>query len=180
MSGTEPDRARHARLAAAPQPLAGSEPEQLDEFAQLGRSFKRAMAAVRRLRGRETRHPGELSDAQYGLLFGLRGHAELSTGELAVAADLSPASTTEMLEALEVAGLVRRTRSQRDRRIVLTSLTDRGHELVEERRAHYEPRWRAAFAEFSEAELQAAAAVLDRMAEMFDDLSDDGPEVPAA
>jgi MarR family transcriptional regulator, organic hydroperoxide resistance regulator len=133
------------------------------------------MAAVRRLRGRETRRPGELSDAQYGLLFGLRDHAELSSTELAFLADLSPATTTEMLDALETAGLVRRTRSQRDRRVVLTSLTDRGRELVVERHARYQPRLRAAFAEFSEDELRTAAAVLDRMAEMFDDLRDDPP-----
>ena len=39
---------------------------------QLARSFKAAMAAVRRLRGRETHRPGELSDAQYSLLFCMR------------------------------------------------------------------------------------------------------------
>jgi DNA-binding MarR family transcriptional regulator len=154
--------------------------QELDPLTQLGRSFKRAMAAVRRLRGRETRRPGELSDAQYGLLFGLREHTELSSGELAVAADLSPATTTEMLEALETAGLVRRARSQRDRRVVLISLTERGRELVTERHARYEPRWRAAFAEFTEDELRTAAAVLERMAEMFDSLREDPPhETPA-
>lgn len=157
-------------------PAAPGEAEPVDAFVQLGRSFKRAMAAVRRLRGRETRRPGELSDAQYGLLFGLRAHSELSASELAVLADLSPATTTEMLEALEAAGLVRRTRSQHDRRVVLTSLTERGHELVAARHARYEPRWRAAFAEFSEDELRTAAAVLERMAEMFDDLHEDSPQ----
>ena len=172
MSGSE------SRQAVTADP--GSEPEQVDAFYQLGRSFKRAMAAVRRLRGRETRRPGELSDAQYGLLFGLRGHPELSTGELAVAADLSPATTTEMLETLEIAGLVRRTRSQRDRRIVLTSLTDRGRELVDERHARFQPRWRAAFAQFSEEELRTSAAVLDRMAEMFDELGEDHEDTPSA
>jgi DNA-binding MarR family transcriptional regulator len=146
-----------------------------DPFVGLGRAFKRAMASVRRLRGRETRRPGELSDAQYGLLFGLREHTELSSSELAVLADLSPATTTEMLEALENAGLVRRARSKHDRRVVLTSLTERGHELVAERHARYEPRWRAAFAEFSEDELRTAAAVLGRMAEMFDELGEDEP-----
>jgi MarR family transcriptional regulator, organic hydroperoxide resistance regulator len=150
-----------------------------DALRQLGRSFKRAMAAVRRLRGRETRRPGELSDAQYGLLFGLRDHAELSTSELALSADLSPATTTEMLDALEAAGLVRRARSQRDRRVVLTSLTERGHELVAERHARYEPRWRAAFEEFSEDELRAASAVLERMAEMFDELAENPPDQSA-
>ena len=40
-----------------------------------GRSFKAAMAAVRRLRGRESQRPGELSYAQYSLLFGLATEA---------------------------------------------------------------------------------------------------------
>ncbi len=71
------------------------------------RSFKRAMAAVRRLRGRETHRPGELTDAQYGLLFGLRDQSQMSVRDLAYAADLCPASVTEMLEGLAAAGLVR-------------------------------------------------------------------------
>ena len=152
----------------APQTLA----EPLDPHRQLARSFKGAMAAVRRLRGRETRRPGELSDAQYGLLFSLRDRSELSSSELAVAADLSAATTTEMLDALETAGLVKRMRSERDRRVVLTSLTERGLALVAERHARYEPRWRAAFAEFSDEQLRTAAAILDRMATLFDDLHD--------
>ncbi len=146
--------------------------ERVDGATQLGQSFKHAMAAVRRLRGRETRIPGELSDAQYSLLFGLREHAELPARELAFLADLSPASTAEMLEGLAAAGLVHRERSQVDRRVVLTSLTDRGRDLVEARRARYEPRWRAALAEFSDAELATAATVLERLREMFDELSE--------
>jgi DNA-binding MarR family transcriptional regulator len=142
----------------------------VDAAEQLGRSFKGAMASVRRLRSRETQRPGELSDAQYGLLFGLREHSELSSSELACAADLSPASATEMLDGLVAADLVRRERSQRDRRVVLISLTEHGRALVEERRARYEPLWRAALAEFSDPELQTAAAVLDRLREMFDEL----------
>jgi DNA-binding MarR family transcriptional regulator len=147
--------------------------ERLAATEQLGRSFKATMAAVRRLRGRETRGHGELSDAQYGLLFGLRCQPELSLSELAFAAELSPATATEMLDGLAASGLVRRERSERDRRVVLISLTERGQTLIEERRARYEPRWRAALSEFSEAELQAAAAVLDRMREMFDELRDE-------
>ncbi len=149
-----------------------NEPEPVDAGQQLGQSFKRVMAAVRRFRGRETQRPGELSDAQYGLLFGLRCAPQLSSSELASAADLSPASATEMLDGLAEAGLVRRERSARDRRVVLISLTDRGRALVEERRARYEPRWRAALAEFSDEELRIAAAVLDRLRKMFDEVVD--------
>ena len=63
-------------------------PEVVDPHEQVGLSFKRAMGAMRRLRGRETHHPGELSYAQYGLLFGLAGGCALSSRELAYSADV--------------------------------------------------------------------------------------------
>src|SRR5580698_100799 len=89
---------------------------------QLGVAFKRAMVAVRRLRGRETQRPDQVSFAQYGLLFSLSGPGERSARDLAEQADLSPATVAQMLEALEAQGLVTRTRSKEDRRVVLSSL----------------------------------------------------------
>jgi DNA-binding MarR family transcriptional regulator len=150
--------------AAAGQasPAAASEPHE-----QLGRSFKRAMAAVRRLRGRETQQCSELSNAQYGLLFGLAGNCEMSARDLAEVAELTPATVAQMLDHLATAGLVQRTRSEQDKRVVLTSLTPRGQALIESRRARIEPLWRAALSPFSDAELLTAAAVLDRLAEYF-------------
>ena len=144
------------------------EREQTDAITQVGLSFKRMMVAFRRLRGRETQRPDELSYAQYGLLGALSDGGEMSARELALAADLSPATVTEMLEALTAAGLVARMRSQQDKRVVLTSLTERGRELVADRHARWEPRWRASLAEFSDPELLTAAAVLERVAEMLD------------
>ena len=149
------------------------EREQGEAAQDVARSFKRAMAAVRRLRGRETHRPGELTDAQYGLLFCLRDQAQMSVRELAEAAELSPASVTEMLEGLTAAGLVERERSDRDRRVVLTSLTESGRGLVEERRARFEPRFRAAMESFSEDELVVAAAVLDRLRDLFEQIADE-------
>jgi DNA-binding MarR family transcriptional regulator len=163
-----------ARLAPAGDVV--GEREQGDPAEQLTRSFKRAMAAVRRLRGRETHRPGELTDAQYSLLFCLRDQTQMSVRDLADAADLSPASVTEMLEGLGVAELVERHRSDRDRRVVFTSLTDSGRGLVEERRARFEPRLRAALDPFADHELLAAAAVLDRLRDLFDELVDERRE----
>jgi DNA-binding MarR family transcriptional regulator len=136
---------------------------------QLGRSFKTAMAAVRRLRGRETHRPGELSYAQYALLFSLADSGgEASVRDLAAAADLSPPSVTQMLDHLAAMGLVTRVRSALDKRVVLTSLTDRGHALILERKAQFEPLWRAALEEFDDRELAIAASVLSRLGAMFD------------
>jgi hypothetical protein len=49
-------------------------------------------------------------------------------------------------------------------------LTERGQQLVDERRARYEGRWRAALSAFGDDELRAAAAVLDGLAQLFTDL----------
>jgi DNA-binding MarR family transcriptional regulator len=158
-----------------------------DALEQVGRSFKAAMAAMRRLRGRETHRAGELSYASYGLLFGLADVSELSSRELATAAELSPATVTQMLDSLEKAGFVARARSERDKRVVLVSLTERGRALIAERREHFGARWRAALSDFSDEQLLTAAAVLDRLGAMLDELAEDpgamagkalGSEVP--
>ncbi len=140
-----------------------------EALARVGVAFKGVMAAVRRLRGRDTHRPGELSFAQYHLLFGLAEH-ELSAGELAQVAGLAPATVTQMLDSLVASGLVERNRSERDRRIVTCSLTGLGRELIAERREQMEGGWNAALAEFSARDLSIAAAVLDRLSSMFDDL----------
>ena len=150
---------------------------------QLGIAFKRAMVAVRRLRGRETHRSEQLSYAQYGLLFGLAGMCERSARDLAEHADLTPATVAQMLESLEAQGLVTRTRSEQDRRVVLSSLTERGEQLVAKRHAQMEPRWRAALDGFDDAELIVAARVMDRLADYFDALLEEdspGGDPPAA
>lgn len=161
-------------LAAAPSAIYDpSTPE-----GQLGLAFKRAMVAVRKLRGRETTRPGQISHAQYGVLFGLSG-CECSARELAEHTDLTPATVTQMLEHLEAAGMVRRTRSEEDRRVVLSTLTEHGVAVVAERKSSIEPRWRAALDGFSDEEMSAAARVLDRLADYFDDYSVTAPEAEA-
>jgi DNA-binding MarR family transcriptional regulator len=151
--------------ATAPQSRIGSRDEALT---QLGTAFKGAMGAIRRLRGRDTHRPGELSFAQYHLLFGLAGACALSTGELAQAADLTPATVTQMLDGLAAQGLVERSRSERDRRVVTCSLTPAGEATVAERRTLSEQQWHSALAGFDEAELATAAAVLDRIRAIYD------------
>lgn len=165
--------------AAASGMTATLQTDRGERLEQLGRSFKAAMAAVRRLRGRETHRPGELSFAQYSLLFGLVDGEPRSARELACAADLSAATVTQMLDNLAAAGLVRRVRSTGDKRVVLTSLTARGSELLAARRARLEPRWRAALAGFGDDELATAAAVLDRLCDAFYAFadSDDGDPI---
>lgn len=150
---------------ATPRPDAV--PEHRAAVSSFALTFKAAMGAVRRLRGRESHRPGELSYAQCGLLFALAQGDECSASELAGLADVAPATATQMLDHLAAGGFVERVRSERDRRIVLVSLTARGGELVAARRARYEALWTRELAEFSIAELKAATAVLERAAAVF-------------
>ena len=136
----------------------------------LGQSFKRATAAARRLRGRDTHRPGSLRHAQYQVLFDLLRGGELPAGELAAEADVSPASMTQMLDRLADAGLVERVRSDTDRRVVGARLTEAGRAVCEERRAALEPLWREMLAGFTANELHTATAVLDRLTAFFERL----------
>jgi hypothetical protein len=75
---------------------------------QYGSAFKGAMAAIRRLRGRDTHRPGELSFAQYHLLSGLANCDELPARALSLAADESQATVAQMLDGLAEMGLIER------------------------------------------------------------------------
>ncbi|MGH2842407.1 MAG: MarR family winged helix-turn-helix transcriptional regulator [Solirubrobacteraceae bacterium] len=163
MSATEPRR-----------PVTGMHDPATPE-GRLGLAVKRLIAAVRRLRGYETSRAGQVSYAQYSLMFGLAGSEGCSARELAERADLTPATVTQMLEHLESVGLVTRTRSEADRRVVHTTLTERGTKLLADRHAEIQPRWLEALGEFSEADLDAATRVLRRLAEYFDTLLQDDP-----
>jgi DNA-binding MarR family transcriptional regulator len=156
------------REHAAPAPAATPPRESVSAF---GLSFKAAMAAVRRLRGRDTHRPGEVSYAQCSLLFALAQHGELAASELAGLADVAPATATQMLDSLAAGGFVERCRSERDRRLVLVSMTPRGAELVAGRRARFERLWADALVEFSERDLLTATAVLDRARAVFDEIA---------
>ena len=128
--------------------------------------------AVRRLRGRETHRREQLSFAQFGLLFALSGYEELSASELAQAAELTPATVTQILDAVVELGLVQRTRAESDRRIVTCKLTEVGRTLVHDRRKRWEALWTRALADFSTDELTAATAVLARLQILFDQVSE--------
>jgi DNA-binding MarR family transcriptional regulator len=134
---------------------------------ELGRALKGAIAAARRLRGRETQRAGEVAHAQYALLFELAERGELAAGELAAAAELAAATVTVMLDHLEQAGLVARARSERDRRVVVSRLTAAGHQRVAARRARLVPLWNAAIADFDADELGVATRVLERLRGFF-------------
>jgi len=132
------------------------------------------MAAERRLRARDQRLEGEITTNHVRAMFIIAQQGELPAGKLAEAADMTPASVTQMLDHLEARGFVARGRSATDRRVVTVSLTDAGREKVAAKRAAWDARWESALAEFDARELRAAAAVLTRARELMDSIAAKG------
>jgi DNA-binding MarR family transcriptional regulator len=148
---------------------------------ELGAAFRHTFRAVSRLRGRDTHLGGsELSHAQFELLIELDERGELPAGELATAAQLTPATVTQMLDHLAACGHVERVRSETDRRVVVSRLTDEGRGKIEAKRSAWQGRWQAALGDVSERDLRAAARVLQRLGTMFADVPAEAPCDPPA
>jgi DNA-binding MarR family transcriptional regulator len=127
-------------------------------------------AAQRRLRGRDARIQGGVSFAHYPLLGALAREGDLSAGALAAEAGITPATVTQMVDTLSAAGLVERTRSDRDRRVVTIRLTDEGRRRHGRKEAELLDKWRAALSDFEPGELEAANRIVARLGAYLDGL----------
>ncbi|MHB1807903.1 MAG: MarR family winged helix-turn-helix transcriptional regulator, partial [Solirubrobacteraceae bacterium] len=135
----------------------------------LGGALRRTLRTISRRRGRDTHLGGsELSYAQFELLIELADRGELAGGELAAAAGLTPATVTQLLERLAESGHVERTRSERDRRVVVSRLSAKGRALVEAKREYWRGRWNRALADVTPAQMRTAASVLERLLIVFE------------
>lgn len=130
------------------------------------------LAAQRRLRGRDASQRGALSFPQYRLVRELAKAegGELAATQLAHAAELSPPTVTQMLDQLATWGMVERTRSEQDRRVVVNRLTEKGRERLAEKDALHAEKWRETFADLDRDVLLAGVAVLERLGRLYDDL----------
>jgi DNA-binding MarR family transcriptional regulator len=123
--------------------------------------------AERRLRGRDHSRPGELSYSQLRSIAALGREREMTAGELAKSADLTPASVTVMVDQLEAANIVRRHRSTEDRRVCNISLTPEGWELLERKLAHWQAVWDERLSGFTDRELEAAVGIIAEVTEIY-------------
>jgi DNA-binding MarR family transcriptional regulator len=153
-------------LADAPAEAPAGREDVLDG---LRLAFGELMGAERRLRGRDHEREGALSFAQMRGLFLLCDQTEgVTAGRFARLAELTPASVTSLLDHAEQEGIVERTRSEQDRRVVLVSLTDAGRALIDSKRERWRARWGSALGDLPAEDLAAAARVMRRVAGMLD------------
>jgi DNA-binding MarR family transcriptional regulator len=126
--------------------------------------------AVARLarRLRAERPVDALSSNKIGVLSHLRRHGPSSPSEIAAAERQQPQSLTRVYAELEVAGLVRRSPNETDRRGAVLELTSAGAEVLRKDMAHRDTWLAAALDELPDLEVEVlglAAVIMDRLAE---------------
>lgn len=114
---------------------------------------------------------GSLTLSQYGLLEVLADQDSARVQELAAHAGITASTATRILDALERRGVVRRTRSDEDRRAVAVSLTDLGDQLLHAEQDWLRGRQRSFYAALPPAEQELAPDLLFRLAALIDDLA---------
>ncbi len=163
-AGAEQTRAGAGSVSAGAETDANRRPT----IEGLRRAVGHAFGAERRLRSRDHSRAGELTNAQLRALATLGAGQEMTAGQLARSADLNPASITAMLDQLEAADIVQRHRGTDDRRICNVSLTPQGWQLLERNLARWHSLWDEHLTGFSDRDLEAAARVINQIAEIYD------------
>jgi DNA-binding MarR family transcriptional regulator len=174
-------KSRNGRRPKAATPRAAGTAEWSAELTALGMAFRSVFRRLIRMRGRDTHLAGdELSHAQFELLIELDERGALPAGELATAAQLTPATVTQMLDHLAASGQVERVRSETDRRVVVSRLTEQGRGKIEAKRKRWQSRWEQVLSDVDAEELRVATRVLERLSAVFEDSSDDCKTQPPA
>lgn len=112
----------------------------------------------------------ELTLAQYYLLTQLREGEALPVCRLAEAAGIAPPTATRLVDGLERAGLLDRTRSRTDRRSVLVSLTDAGRETLERKDKELGKRRTTIYKRLKPEERRQSEQLLRHLAEVIDQM----------
>lgn len=139
-------------------------------LARLGDALQALLAAQRRVRGREAKSREGLSFAQWRLLHPLARDDRVSAVSLARSSELTPATVTGMLDQLVAAGLVERTRSEVDRRVVHSRLTPAGRAAYRAKEAELREKWEQAVTDLTDEELEAGILLLARLRGYFESL----------
>jgi DNA-binding MarR family transcriptional regulator len=124
----------------------------------------RASQLTRLLLGRGSR---SLTRAECGVLSTLSAGPRRVT-ELAATEVLAQPTVTQLVDRMQRRGLVERTRHDGDRRVVLVSITDAGHEALQTVRREYRELLRAAVADVPADELAALATATDALQQLID------------
>ena len=130
-----------------------------DEDVGLADAFWIVARDLRRL-SMSTSAPTEVSPSQARALRVLGHHAPIRLSELSERLHIAARSATEVVDALEDAGLARRRPDPNDRRAVLVETTDEGDRVLTDLRTARTTQAEAYFGRLSATDQQALARIL--------------------
>ncbi len=111
----------------------------------------------------ETLAPWDITPAHLRALRALKRHGTMRLSELSDHLHIAPRSTTEVVDALESRGLVRRRADPGDRRATLVEVTEQGAGLLEAIRAARGTEAGRVFGRLSPADRADLARILRRL-----------------
>jgi MarR family transcriptional regulator, organic hydroperoxide resistance regulator len=138
---------------------------------ELRTALNQLTAADRRLRGRDHSRPGELTFAQIRTIAALGREHEMTAGQLAKSAELTPAAITAIVDQLEAANIVERRRSTEDRRVCNVALTPEGWQLLERKLAAWRQLWSEHLSGYSDADIATATGIVQAVTGILDTLA---------
>jgi DNA-binding MarR family transcriptional regulator len=109
-----------------------------------------------------------LTTPQLVVLHTLRAHGPMAPTQIARAVSLSQGTITSILERLQRAGFVERSRSPTDKRVLLAGLTDKGVRATDDAPELLQQEFLRRFHELQNWEQHALIASLQRVAELMD------------
>ncbi|MBE3595518.1 MAG: MarR family transcriptional regulator [Hydrogenibacillus sp.] len=92
----------------------------------------RYISGIIKQRGREILRDFPITPPQFVALQWLKEHGDMTIGELSEKMYLANSTTTDLIDRMESNGLVRRVRSDVDRRVVHIHLLDKGRKIIDE------------------------------------------------
>jgi DNA-binding MarR family transcriptional regulator len=111
----------------------------------------------------------EITEPQFWTLDILHEKGPCPVGLVCDALNSKPSSVTSMVDRLVELDLVHRERSEKDRRVVLLSLTSKGKTLLHETRKQQAKTIKEVFAHLTEKEREQYLALIEKMAEYLPD-----------
>jgi DNA-binding MarR family transcriptional regulator len=122
-------------------------------------------SVARKLRetDQETLAPWDITPAHLRALRALKRHGTMRLSELSDHLHIAPRSATEVVDALESRGLVRRQADPGDRRATLVELTERGVSTLEAIRAARGTEAERAFGRLSQTDRVQLARILRKL-----------------
>jgi DNA-binding MarR family transcriptional regulator len=130
-------------------------------------ALRQIMRAVD-LHSRQLLHSHKLTGPQALILQVLLRSGESSIGQLAQRVSLSPATLSDIMQRLEAKGLVRRARSERDKRQVWVQATPAAAELLAGEVPLLQDRFVARFLQLQDWEQNLLLSSLQRIASMME------------